>query len=321
MGRAGRRDIIPFSGWTTTATLSSLPTLLVSSRVLYHVFNNTLHCARILESLTAETHLQTHHVTPTLQLFPLHSDLIDFGHPGPIPNDLGPQSAILHAAECIANVYGRWEVRIQHPHCFVGEGFNLLRPAVRRRVKLAPIVRAVCGESSYDVRVTGHVNFDVAGWCWASEAVGDGEGYRLVPLVDLKILRDEDRRLLSALLSACGIVARWYAVLAKNEVSSYVVDEALGGLDWSCCARCRCACISRGGRWPYRFGSRNSSRLPSSSSSTYTHPLGRALVGRDECWRRYFDGIFVVFVDEAGNLSRQRGDVRVLETNSGHVGM
>ena len=36
---------------------------------------------------------------------------------------------------------------------------------------------------------------------------------------------------------------------------------------------------------------------------------------------RYFDGIFVVFIDESGNLSRQRGDVRVRETNSGHVGM
>ena len=33
------------------------------------------------------------------------------------------------------------------------------------------------------------------------------------------------------------------------------------------------------------------------------------------------DGIFVVFIDESGNLSCQRGDVRVCETNSGHLGM
>ena len=38
-------------------------------------------------------------------------------------------------------------------------------------------------------------------------------------------------------------------------------------------------------------------------------------------WCRYFDGIFVVFIDESGNLSCQRGDVHVCETNSGHFGM
>ena len=149
-------------------------------------------------------------------------------------------------------------------------------------VKLGSVVSAVECESTYDVRIRGHVYLNVPRWSRDAMLVGDGEG---------------------------------------NEVLPYVVDESLGGLDWSCCARCCCACISRGGRWPYRFGSRNSSRLPSSLSSTYTHPLGRSLVGRDECWRRYFDGIFVVFIDESGNLSRQRGDVRVREANSGHVGV
>ena len=106
----------------------------------------------------------------------------------------------------------------------------------------------------------------------------------------------------------------------RHKVLAYVVDESFGRLDGHRCASCRCACISRGGRWPYRFGSRNSSRLPSSSSSTYTHPLGRAFVCWDEWWWRYFDGIFMVFIDESGNLSCQRGDVRVRETNSGHFG-
>ena len=134
MGRAGRRDIIPFSGWTTTATLSALPTLLVSSRVLYHVFDNALHRARVLESLATETHLQTHHVTPTLQLLPLHPDLVNLRHLGSVSDDFSPQSAVTHAVECVAHMLGRWKVRLQHPHRFVGEGLDLLRPIVGRRV-------------------------------------------------------------------------------------------------------------------------------------------------------------------------------------------
>ena len=106
-----------------------------------------------------------------------------------------------------------------------------------------------------------------------------------------------------------------------NEVFAYVVDESFGGFDWCRSASCCGARVSRGGRWPYRFGSCNSSRLPSSSSSTYTHPLGRPFVCWDEWGCRYFDGIFVVFIDESGNLSCQRGDVRVRETNLGHFGM
>ena len=111
-------------------------------------------------------------------------------------------------------------------------------------------------------------------------------------------------------------------VMVKGDkVLADVVDESLGGLDWYRCASCCCMRISWGGRWPYRFGSRNSLRLPSSSSSTYTHPLGRSFVCWDEWGRQYFDGIFVVFIDESGNLSCQCGDVRMREVNSGHFGM
>ena len=66
MRRAGRRDIIPFSGWTTTATLSSLSALLISSRVLYHVFEDALYRACILEPLVTKTHLQSYHIAPLL---------------------------------------------------------------------------------------------------------------------------------------------------------------------------------------------------------------------------------------------------------------
>ena len=107
-------------------------------------------------------------------------------------------------------------------------------------MQLAPIVRAIGGESGYDVRVTGHVDPDVAGGRGSPEPVGDGEGNRLVPLIDLKVLRHKDRRLLPALLSAGGIVARWL----RSPVARLSSD--------SC--------------------------LTSSTSSSYRHPLGR--VGR-----------------------------------------
>ena len=118
-----------------------------------------------------------------------------------------------------------------------------LHPIIGRRVQLALVVRAVCGESSYDVRVTGHVDLDVSGRHRAPELVGDGEGYRLVPLIDLKVLRDEDRCWLSALLSACGVVARWSRGSAARRSSG------------SC--------------------------LTPSTSLSYRHPLGR--VGRRYC--------------------------------------
>ena len=137
-------------------------------------------------------------------------------------------------------MFGRWKVGLQHAHRFIREGFDLLRPIVGCRVQLASVVRTVGGESSYHVWVTGHMDPNVSGRRRASEPVGDGEGYRLVPLVDLKVLRDEDWRWLSMLIATGGIVARWL--------------------------RCVPARLSSG------------SCLTSSTSSSYRHPLGR--VGR-----------------------------------------
>src|ERR1700744_6387686 len=112
----------------TTAMSSPLPPLLVSSRVLYHVFDDALHRACVLESLPTETHLQPYHVAPTLQLFPLHPDPVNLQDLGAVPDDFGPQGAVAHMLESVAYVLSCWEVRFQHPHCFVGEGFDWLRP-------------------------------------------------------------------------------------------------------------------------------------------------------------------------------------------------
>ena len=178
-----------------------------------------------------------------LELLPLHPDPVDLGDLGPVPNDLRPQRSIVHALEHVAHMLGRREVRLQHPHGFVGEGLDFLSPIIGRRVQLAPVVRAVGSESGYHVRVTGHVDPDIPGWCGVPKPVSDGEGYRPIPLVDLKILRDEDRRRLSVLLSACGVVTRW----SRGPIARLSSDSV----------------------------------LTSPTSSSYRHPLGR--VGRRYC--------------------------------------
>ena len=45
--------------------------LLISPRVLYHVFDNALHHVCVLESLPTEAQLHPYHKTSTLQLLAL----------------------------------------------------------------------------------------------------------------------------------------------------------------------------------------------------------------------------------------------------------
>ena len=129
-------------------------------------------------------------------------------------------------------------------HHLIGEHVDRLRAIVRCCVLLAPVVRAVGGEASYDVWVIGHVDLDVPGWRGVTELVSDSEGNRLVPLVDLKILRYEDRHWLSMLPSTCCVVAGQ----SRSSIA----------------------------------GSSSDSCLTSSTSSSYLHPLGR--VGRRYCF-------------------------------------
>ena len=149
-------------------------------------------------------------------------------------------------------------------------------------MKLGAVVSAGESESSYDIWIRGHVDLDEPGWSRDSVFVGDGE---------------------------------W------DEVFPDIVDESLGWFEGCCCAWCRCTSVSREGRWLYRFRLRNSSCLSSSSSSAYTHPLRRPFIRWDERGCRYFNGIFVVFIDKSGNLSCQRGDVCMHEANLGHFSM
>ena len=141
------------------------------------------------------------------------------------------------------------------------------------------IVSAGEGELTYGIWISGHVHLDEPRRGWDSMFVGDGEG---------------------------------------DEVLPDVVDKSLRWFDRDDCASCSCVSVSWGGRWPYQFRSRNSSRFPS-LSSTYAHSLGRPFICWDERGCRYFDGIFVVFIDKSGNLSCQCDNVHVHEANSGHL--
>ena len=87
------------------------------------------------------------------------------------------------------------------------------------------------------------MDLDVPGRRGATELVSDGEGYRSVPLVDLKVLWYEEWCALPTLLSPRGVVAGW-------------LRSVIAGLSSDSC-------------------------LTSFTSSSYLHPLGR--VGRWYC--------------------------------------
>ena len=79
-------------------------------------------------------------------------------------------------------------------------------------VKLGAIVSAVESESTYDVRISSHVDLDEPRWSRDSVFVGDGKG---------------------------------------DEVPADVVDKSLGWFEGHDRVSCCCVSISRGGRWPY----------------------------------------------------------------------
>ena len=196
-----------------------------------------------------------------------------------MPHDLRLQHPITNAAHQCVDYVGGQVVSIEHVESMVRDVLDRL-VVVASGVKFAAVVSASKREVAYHIQVSRHMDLDEPGWCGHSVLIGDGE---------------------------------------RDEVFPNVVDKSLGRFDWSHCLRCCCTCVSWGGRWPYRLGSRNSPCLPSMLSSTYAHPLGRPFIRWDErgCW--YFDGIFVIFVNELGNLSCQHGDIRVCKMNSGHL--
>ena len=178
-----------------------------------------------------------------LQLCPLVPDTLNFCKLGLVPNDIGLQGAVPDVLDCIADEVHRWKLGFQHTHGLIGEYVDGLHPCVWCCVQLALVVRAICGESSYDVQVIGHVDLDVPGRCGAAELVGDGEGYRSIPLIDLKVLWYEE----------------WHALLTLHPLRGVVAGRSRDAIARSSCSSC----------------------LTLLTSSSYLHPLGR--VGRWYC--------------------------------------
>ena len=262
-------------------TATTLSLFTTNLLVCHHVVQNTVASACILQSLSTHTENQLQPLLLQLELLLLLLIDVQSGHRTSVSHNLRLQCLVTDTAYRGVDHIRRRVVMVEHADGSVQYVLDRL-VVVRRRVELGAIVSAGESESTYDVWISGHVDLDEPRWSWDSVFVGDGEG---------------------------------------DEILSDVVDEPLGWFDRPDSPSCCCTCISRGGRWPYQFGSRNSSCLPASSSSTYAHPLGRPFICWDERGCRYFDGIFVVFVDEPGNLSCQHGDVRMCETNSGHFSM
>lgn len=103
------------------------------------------------------------------------------------------------------------------------------------------------------------------------------------------------------------------------EVVPDVVDEPFRGLEGLHSSCWCCMCVREWLRCWYWVRSSNPSDLTSASSSTYTHPLGRSFVGGVEWWLWYFNDIFIVFSNKAGNLSCQHCCFCVRSTNLGHA--
>ena len=169
--------------------------------------------------------------------------MLNFRKLGLVLNDIGLQGAVPNVLDCVADEVHHWKLGFQHTHGLIGEYVDGLHPRVWRCVQLAPVVRAICGESSYNVQVIGHVDLDVPGRHGAAELVGDGEGYCSIPLVDLKVLRYEEWHMLPMLLPLHGVVA----------------GQLRDAIARSSCSSC----------------------LTLLASSSYLHPLGR--VGRWYC--------------------------------------
>ena len=196
-------------------------------------------------------------------------------------HDLRLQHSITNATYRHVDRVRRQIVTVEHVEGTVQYVLDRL-VIVGSHVKLGMIVSAGEGELTYDIWISGHVHLDEPRRGWDSMFIGDGEG---------------------------------------DEVLPDVVDKSLRWFDRDDCTSCSRASVSWGGRWPYQFRSRNSSCFPSSLSLTYAHSLRRPFIRWDERGCRYFDGIFVVFIDKSGNLSCQCGNVHVHEANSGHLSM
>ena len=173
MLRAGRRDIIPFSGWTTTATTSSRlpPDMLIS----YHIVQHAVASPCILQTLSAHTHGELESLLLQLQRLLLLLVDVHPSHRAPVPHNFCFQRTIAHATEGRINYVCRRVIAIEHSEGAVGNVLDRL-VVVGCGVKLGTVISAGECKATYDVRISGHVYLNVPRWGRDAMLVGDGEG-------------------------------------------------------------------------------------------------------------------------------------------------
>ena len=193
----------------STATTSSR--LTANVLVSHHVVQDTVAGSCILQTLSAHTQCQLQPLLLQLQGLLLLLVNVQPRHRTPVPHDLRLQRTVPNATHRRINHVCCGVVAIEHADCPVRDVLDG-RVVVGGGVKLGSVVSTIECESTYDVRIRGHVYLNIPRWCRDAVLVGDGK---------------------------------------RDEVFAYVVDESLGRLDWYRCASRCCARVSWGGRWPY----------------------------------------------------------------------
>ena len=81
--------------------------------------------------MSAQPHLQSYHVAPTLQFRLLSSDLVNLRKLSLVADDFGLQSAVTDATYCVTDVVHCWKLWFQHTHRLISEHIDRLGAGVR----------------------------------------------------------------------------------------------------------------------------------------------------------------------------------------------
>ena len=186
---------------------------LLSTNVLvcYHVVQNSVARMCVLQPLSAHTEVQLQSLLFQFETLLLLLVDVQLGHRAPMPHNLCLQSLITNASYCGVNCVGHRVVVIEHAQCMVRDVLDRFI-IIGCRMQLGTVVSASERKLTYYVRISCHVDLNVAGRCRDSMFIGDGKG---------------------------------------DKVHPNVVDKSLRGFDWYPCLGCCCTCVSRGGRWLY----------------------------------------------------------------------
>ena len=148
--------------------------------VSYHIIQHAVAGPCVLQTLP--THTQGELEPLLLQLQRLLLLLVDVqpGHRAPMPHYLCFQRTISDATDGRINYVRRWVIAIEHAEGTVRNVLDRL-VVVGCGVKLGTVVSAVGCESTYNVRISGHMYLNEPRRCRDAVLVGDGEGNEIRP--------------------------------------------------------------------------------------------------------------------------------------------